>query len=78
MADQAAPAFPEHLKAELREVTVDSFNYWKENSTEAQRAVGIEEMRKFSEDQEFLQQMMTEMQQLFDAQSPVDGRVNEA
>ena len=56
MAEQAAPAFPEHLKSELREATTYSFDYWKENSTEAQRAVGIEEMRKFNEDQEFVQQ----------------------
>ena len=76
MADQAAPEFPENLKAELRELTTDSFNFWKENSTEAQRAVGMEEMRKFSEDPEFLQTQMAEMQQLFDAQSPADGRVN--
>ena len=77
MAD-AAPALPADILADIRTEATESFNYWKETSTEAQRAVGMEELRKFTEDEAFIAQEMASMQADFDAQSPVDGRVDEA
>ena len=64
--------------ADIRTETEDSFTYWKDNSTEAQRAIGVEEMRKFGEEPEWMQAEMAAMQTDFDAQSPVDGRLDEA
>ena len=75
---EAAPALPADILADIRTEATESFNYWKENSTEAQRAVGMEELRKFTEEPEFIAQEMASMQADFDAQSPVDGRLDEA
>ena len=49
MAD-AAPALPADILADIRTEATESFNYWKETSTEAQRAVGMEDLRKWTED----------------------------
>ena len=78
MAEAEAPALPADILADIRTEATESFNYWKENSTEAQRAVGMEELRKFTEEPEFIAQEMASMQADFDAQSPVDGRLDEA
>ena len=78
MAEAEAPALPADILADIRTLATEGFNFWKENSTEAQRAVGMEELRKWSEDQTFIAQEMESIQADFDAQSPVDGRVDEA
>ena len=78
MAEPEAPALPADILADIRTLATEGFNYWKENSTEAQRAVGMEELRKWTEDQAFIAQEMASIQADFDAQSPVDGRVDEA
>ena len=78
MAEAEQPALPADILADIRTEATESFNYWKENSTEAQRAVGMEELRKFTEEPEFIAQEMASMQADFDAQSPVDGRLDEA
>ena len=78
MAEAEAPALPADILADIRTEATESFNYWKENSTEAQRAIGMDELRKFTEEPEFIAQEMASMQADFDAQSPVDGRLDEA
>ena len=78
MAEAEAPALPADILADIRTEATESFNYWKENSTEAQRAVGMEELQKFMTDEAFIAQEMASMQADFDAQSPVDGRLDEA
>ena len=78
MAEAEAPQLPADIVADIRTEATESFNYWKENSTEAQRAVGVEEMRKFTEDEAFIKTEMASMQADFDAQSPADGRLDEA
>ena len=40
MAEQAAPQYPAEVIAELQEMAEEGFNYWKDNSSEEQRAVG--------------------------------------
>ena len=75
---QAAPALPEALQTEIRGLATEAFNYWKANSSEAQRAVGMSDMEKFTNDPAFIEQEMTAMQTAFDAQSPVDGRLDVA
>ena len=76
MAEEQAPQLPEALLAEIRAQATDGFNFWKENSTEAERAVGVSDMAKFENDPAFVEQEMTFMQTSFDAQSPVDGRLD--
>ena len=78
MAEAEAPALPADILADIRTEATESFNYWKENSTEAQRAVGMEELQKFMTDEAFIAQEMASMQADFDAQSPADGRLDEA
>ena len=78
MAEAEAPALPADILADIRTEATESFNFWKENSTEAQRAVGMAELEKFTTDQAFIAQEMASMQADFDAQSPVDGRLDEA
>ena len=78
MAEEQAPQLPEALLAEIRAQATEGFNFWKENSTEAQRAVGMEELQKFMTDEAFIAQEMASMQADFDAQSPADGRLDEA
>ena len=78
MAEGEAPALPADILADVRTTATESFNYWKENSTEAQRAVGMEELQKFMTDEAFIAQEMASMQADFDAQSPADGRLDEA
>ena len=67
MAEAQAPALPDDIMADLRTETTESFNYWKANSTEAQRAVGVEEMEKFTTDEAFMKQEMANMQAAWDA-----------
>ena len=78
MAEAEAPALPADIVADIRALATEGFAYWKENSTEAQRAVGIEDMRKFTEEPAFIEEQMKFMNDDFEAQSPVDGRVDEA
>ena len=75
MAEEQAP-LPAALLAEIREKATEGFNFWKENSTEAQRVVGLEDMAKYQNDPAFVEQEMTMMQAAFDAQSPVDSRLD--
>ena len=78
MAEAEAPALPQDIMDEIRVLATDGFNYWKENSTDAQKTVGNEEMTKFTSDPAFLEQMTKDMNDAFEAAGPVDGRLDEA
>ena len=78
MAEGDAPALPADIMADIRTEATESFTYWQATATEAQRAKGMEEMQKFMTDEAFIAQEMASMQADFDAQSPVDGRLDEA
>ena len=76
MAEQQAPALPQDIQDAIRGLCTDSYAYWKANATEEQKAVGLAEMEKYTSDPAFVQAEMTFMQTSFDAQSPVDGRLD--
>ena len=73
MAEQA-PQYPAEVVAELNEMAAEGFEYWRTNSTDAQRAVGQEELRKMTEDPAFMEQTMAEITKCFsDADANSDG-----
>ena len=74
MAEQAAPQLPEAVVASLSEMGAEGFEYWRTNSSDAQRAVGEEELRKMNEDPAFMEQTMAEITKCFsDADANSDG-----
>ena len=80
MAEEAAPALPENIMTEVRELVTDSYNYWKSNATADQVAIGEAEMEKFmtNSDPAFVEMAMKDMNDGFAAQqSDPAGRVNE-
>ena len=48
------------IKAQLEATAVSSYEAWKANATEEQKAVGLEANRKMQEDEEFKNNMMAE------------------
>ena len=65
MAEQAAPQYPAEVVAELNEMAAEGFEYWRTNSSDAQRAVGQEELRKMAEEPAFMEQIMKELNECF-------------
>ena len=54
MAEAEAPALPADILADIRAEATESFGYWNTNANEAQKAVGAEDLVKYTSDPEFL------------------------
>ena len=44
MAEAEAPALPADIMADIRTEATDGYNQWKNNATDAQKAVGAAEL----------------------------------
>ena len=78
MAD-GLPAVSEELAAEINALTEDSWSYYKSKRSAEKQVEDNKMMEKFAADEEFKNQRMAEMVELWNAaDADGDGRLNEA
>ena len=67
MAEQQPEPLSAECIAAVQRLVEDGFPYWRDNSTDEQRAKGLEEMHKFENDEAWTANLMEEIKQQFAA-----------